>query len=110
MSGLVSPGELARCRGVTVAHHAGDAVIPALRQVDFGVYEGERVALYGPSGSGKTTLLHVLGGLIVPDLGEVTWRGQPMSTLDALARGRARATGIAFVFQGANLLPTFTAY
>jgi putative ABC transport system ATP-binding protein len=74
------------------------------------MYEGERVALYGPSGSGKTTLLHVLGGLIVPDAGEVTWRGRPMSSLDALARGRARAAGIAFVFQGANLLPTFTAY
>jgi putative ABC transport system ATP-binding protein len=40
----------------------------------------------------------------------VCWRGEPLSALDAVARGRARATGIAFVFQGANLLPTFTAY
>jgi putative ABC transport system ATP-binding protein len=55
-------------------------------------------------------LLHVLGGLIVPDDGGVTWRGEPLSALDAVARGRTRATGIAFVFQGANLLPTFTAH
>ena len=82
----------------------------ALAGVDFGVGERERVALFGPSGSGKTTLLHVLGGLVVPNAGEVTWRGAPLSSLDAVARGRARATGIAFVFQGANLLPTFTAY
>jgi putative ABC transport system ATP-binding protein len=68
------------------------------------------VGLFGPSGSGKTTLLHVLGGLLVPEAGEVHWRGEQLSTLDAVARGRARATGIAFVFQGANLLPTLTAY
>jgi ABC-type lipoprotein export system ATPase subunit len=81
-----------------------------LSGVDFSVSERERVALFGPSGSGKTTLLHVLGGLIVPAAGEVRWRGAPLSSLDAVARGHARATGIAFVFQGANLLPTFTAY
>src|SRR5205807_3707592 len=65
---------------------------------------------FGPSGSGKTTLLHLLGGLVVPAEGEVTWRGAPLSSLDSSARGRERARGIAFVFQGANLLPTFTAY
>ncbi|HEY1511764.1 MAG TPA: ABC transporter ATP-binding protein [Solirubrobacteraceae bacterium] len=102
--------ELAACRGVDVVHGDGEARVTALAGVDFSVGERERVALFGPSGSGKTTLLHVLGGLVVPEAGEVTWRGAPLSSLDAVARGRARATGIAFVFQGANLLPTFTAY
>ena len=59
------------------------------------------------SGSGKTTLLHVLGGLIVPDQGEVSWRGMPMPSLQAAAHGRG--AGAALVFQNANLLPTFTA-
>jgi putative ABC transport system ATP-binding protein len=40
----------------------------------------------------------------------VLWRGERLSSLDAVARGRARSAGIAFVFQSANLLPTFTAY
>jgi ABC-type lipoprotein export system ATPase subunit len=102
--------ELAACRGVNVVHGDGEARVTALAGVDFSVGEGQRVALFGPSGSGKTTLLHVLGGLVVPDAGEVTWRRAPLSSLDAVARGRARAMGIAFVFQGANLLPTFTAY
>lgn len=102
--------ELAACRGVSVTHGRGDAVVWALREVDLIVREGERVALFGPSGSGKTTLLHVLGGLVVPDAGEVSWRGAPLSSLDAAARGRERSRGIAFVFQGSNLLPTFTAY
>jgi putative ABC transport system ATP-binding protein len=110
MTSLTTVAELASCRGVTVAHGNGDARVVALDGVDFVVHEGERVSLFGPSGSGKTTLLHVLGGLVVPDAGEVRWRGETLSALDAVARGRARSAGIAFVFQGANLLPTFTAY
>jgi putative ABC transport system ATP-binding protein len=102
--------ELAACRGVSVVHGKGSAVVRALQEVEFAIREGERVALFGPSGSGKTTLLHVLGGLVVPEAGEVSWRSAPLSSLDAAARGRERARGIAFVFQGSNLLPTFTAY
>jgi putative ABC transport system ATP-binding protein len=52
----------------------------------------------------------VLGGLVVPTSGEVTWRGEPLSPLDAAARARLRARGIAYVFQGSNLLPHLTAW
>jgi putative ABC transport system ATP-binding protein len=110
MSSLATAEALACCRRATVAYGRGGARVTALSEVDFEVRECERVALFGPSGSGKTTLLHLLGGLIVPGQGEVRWRGAPLSTLDATARGQERARGIAFVFQGANLLPTFTAY
>jgi putative ABC transport system ATP-binding protein len=102
--------ELSVCRGVSVVHGRGSAIVRALDDVDFRVRAGERVALFGPSGSGKTTLLHVVGGLVVPERGEVTWRGAPLSSLDVSARGRERARGIALVFQGANLLPSLTAY
>ncbi|HWE12712.1 MAG TPA: ABC transporter ATP-binding protein [Solirubrobacteraceae bacterium] len=102
--------ELSVCRGVSVVHGRGSAIVRALDDVDFRVRAGERVALFGPSGSGKTTLLHVVGGLVVPERGEVTWRGAPLSLLDVSARGRERARGIALVFQGANLLPSLTAY
>jgi putative ABC transport system ATP-binding protein len=110
MSAPSAVAELAACRRVDVVHGEGEARVTALAGVDFSIGERDRVALFGPSGSGKTTLLHVLGGLVVPTAGEVTWRGAPLSSLDAVARGHARAAGIAFVFQGANLLPMFTAY
>jgi putative ABC transport system ATP-binding protein len=103
-------GPIAECRQVSVTHGTGPAAVSALRGVDFNVSEGERVALFGPSGSGKTTLLHVIGGLLVPNEGEVLWLGQKLSSLDAAARGASRAAGMAFIFQGANLLPNFTAY
>ena len=102
--------EIAACRGVSVTYGRDPARMTALADVDFSVFEGERVGLLGPSGSGKTTLLHVLGGLLTPTSGVVVWHGRFLSTLDAAARGQARADGIAYVFQGANLLPTFTAY
>ena len=106
----VTTAELGSCRGVSVVHRQGSRLVSALQDVDFTIGRQERVALVGPSGSGKTTLLHVLGGLIKPDAGEVWWRGAPLSSLDSAARGKAGGRGVAFVFQGANLLPTLTAY
>ena len=103
----VAVEQLAAVHGISVVHGSGHAAVHALRDVDFTVGRGEAVALWGPSGSGKTTLLHVLGGLVTPTAGEVRWRGGP---LPALGTEERRGAGIAYVFQGANLLPYFTAY
>lgn len=111
MTVVVDAGlSLIACQGVTVAYGDGDARVTALREVDLTVLPGEHLALWGRSGSGKTTLLHLLGGLVVPSEGSVTWWGQGLSSLDDAARGRARAQGIAYVFQGSNLLSHFTAF
>jgi len=103
-------GALAACQGVSVSYGDGDARVTALASVDLTIAAGERLALWGRSGSGKTTVLHALGGLVTPTAGRVLWHGEGLSSLDAAARGRARAQGIAYVFQGANLLPHFTAF
>jgi putative ABC transport system ATP-binding protein len=101
---------LSVCENVSVVYGEGEARVEALRDLDFSVRTGESVALWGRSGSGKTTILHVLGGLVAPTAGTVRWRGEPLSTLDVSARAQARREGIAYVFQGSNLLPHFTAY
>lgn len=98
---------IATCRNVTVRY--GSEVV-ALDDISVDIRAGEALALWGRSGSGKTTLLHALGGLVEPSSGAVLWRGSELSSLDATARGRMRAEGIAYVFQGANLLPHFSAY
>jgi putative ABC transport system ATP-binding protein len=97
-------------RDVTVTYGSGESRVVALDHVSLAVDRGDSVALWGRSGSGKTTALHIMGGLIVPTEGVVEWDGAPLSSLDARARSRARAQGIAYVFQGANLLPTLTAF
>jgi predicted ABC-type transport system involved in lysophospholipase L1 biosynthesis ATPase subunit len=110
VTATASQTALATCRSVTVIHGRGEAAVTALADVDLSIHTGERVGLVGRSGSGKTTLLHVLGGLLVPTTGEVLLAGEPLSSLDGAARGQARAHSIGYVFQGANLLPMFTAY
>src|SRR5690242_13636718 len=101
---------LAACHGVVVRYGEGEAAVRALDGVDLSIGEQDGLALLGRSGSGKTTLLHVLGGLVEPSTGTVEWQGRPLTTLDAAARGALRAHGIAYVFQGGNLLPHFTAF
>ena len=101
---------LAACRGVAVVYGSGETAVRALDDVDLELGAHESVALLGRSGSGKTTLLHVLGGLVEPSAGSVEWHGRPLASLDAAARGALRAHGIAYVFQGANLLPHFSAF
>jgi predicted ABC-type transport system involved in lysophospholipase L1 biosynthesis ATPase subunit len=110
VSATTTQTKLAVCRSVTVVHGRGDNAVTALSSVDLAIGAGERVGLWGRSGSGKTTLLHVLGGLTIPTHGEATLSGEPLASLDASARGQVRAHAVGYVFQTANLLPSFTAF
>jgi len=80
----------------------------ALDGVDLDVSRGAFVAVMGPSGSGKSTLLHLLGGLDTPDAGEVSFDGQPLSSLDDRERTALRRARISFIFQAFNLVPVLT--
>ena len=42
-----------------------------LKNLNFEIYEGERIGLIGPNGSGKTTLLYIIMGLLKPSSGTV---------------------------------------
>ncbi|XVG96283.1 ABC transporter ATP-binding protein [Eubacteriales bacterium KG127] len=79
----------------------------ALRQVSFGVQEGEFIAIMGESGSGKTTLLNMISTLDKPTEGQIMIGGKDVSQLknDEIAAFRRRELG--FVFQDFNLLDTF---
>lgn len=65
------------------------------------------VALLGPSGGGKSTLLRVLGGLLLPEAGEVLADGSPLPHDSEAALLALRKNG--FVFQGYNLFPHLSA-
>ena len=83
--------------------------VHALVDVDLDIAEGELLVLLGPSGSGKSTLLNILGGLDRATSGEVTFRDQPLSTLDDVALTLFRRKHVGFIFQFYNLIPSLTA-
>ncbi len=47
-----------------------------LDRANLHINSGEVVAIMGPSGVGKSTLLSLMGGLLSPDSGTITWDGQ----------------------------------
>ncbi|WP_429840811.1 ATP-binding cassette domain-containing protein [Brevibacillus sp. FIR094] len=82
--------------------------IPALKNVDLVLHNGEFVAIVGASGSGKSTLLNTLGGLDKPDSGEVYINETPMSTFDDDKYSDYRKDQVGFVFQHFHLMPHLT--
>jgi energy-coupling factor transporter ATP-binding protein EcfA2 len=66
--------------------------------VTLGINKGEIIGLMGSNGSGKTTLLGLLGGLLVPESGDVYLEDSSVEKMGAKDVARAVAT----VFQNPN--------
>ena len=82
--------------------------VEALRGIDLNVEKGSFTAIIGASGSGKTTLLNMIGGMDVPDEGEVTVDGVRLSGLKERELAVFRRSKVGFVYQNFNLVPTLT--
>ncbi len=98
----VTPSAPPALEALDLRHSFGDLTV--LHGVSLQVHPGEVVAVTGPSGSGKSTLLHLLGGLDVPDQGQIWWAGERADTLDTQARAVRRAGRVGLVFQHHYLL------
>jgi putative ABC transport system ATP-binding protein len=94
---------------VTLTYRGGGHEVRAVDQVSLAAARGEVIAVTGPSGSGKSTLLYLLGGLDVPDQGQVRMTGVDWVTLRGRARARFRRRACGFIVQGMALLPQATA-
>ena len=79
--------------------------IPALRDVDVHVDEGEIVALLGANGAGKTTTLRTISGLVHPRRGTHPLR---RTEIDQLPPHEVVALGIGHVPEGRRIFPRLT--
>lgn len=98
-----------RCVDLCKTYRQGEQDIKALDHVSIEIAKGDFVCLSAPSGGGKTTLLNAIGGLDIPDSGEVYIDGE---RIDQLSKGQladVRLHQIGFVFQAYNLIPVLTA-
>ena len=50
--------------------------LQVLKDVSINVEEGIKTAILGPNGSGKTTLIKTLLGMVIPDSGDVIFKGE----------------------------------
>jgi putative ABC transport system ATP-binding protein len=81
----------------------------ALDGLSLGIGGGEVVAILGPSGSGKSTLLLCLAGVLLPDRGDIRYRGRSLGSVSDAVRTRLRREEFGFVFQFGQLVPELTA-
>ena len=68
---------------------------------------GEIHALLGENGAGKSTLVKMIYGILKPDAGDITWKGQRVSINSP---AYARRLGIAMVFQHFSLFDSLTVF
>ncbi|MBP0494683.1 ABC transporter ATP-binding protein [Pararoseomonas indoligenes] len=84
---------LARAAARVRTDEANRVVVSALRDLDFRIGSGERVALIGRNGAGKTTLLRSLAGIYEPVGGRLSIDGSLGSMIDPAAGMDQDSTG-----------------
>jgi ABC-type lipoprotein export system ATPase subunit len=109
MSDVPSSAPLVTARGLRKSYLMGKRTLDVLRGIDLDVARGEFLALRGASGAGKSTLLHLLGGLDLPNAGEISFDGTDLRALSARALAQWRNRRVGFIFQAYHLLPELSA-
>ena len=74
--------------------------LAAVDGVSLAVAAGQIKGVIGPNGAGKTTLFNMISGLLRPDTGRITFKGEPIAGLKPYQIARA---GISRTFQNPSL-------
>ena len=95
---------------LTKSYSNGNNKLDVINNLNLKVNTAEIITIVGQSGSGKTTLLNLLGGLDIPDSGELIIKGKNILELNNNDLAEFRNKDLGIIFQFHHLLPEFTAY
>ncbi|BBO83447.1 ABC transporter ATP-binding protein [Desulfosarcina ovata] len=95
-------------RNISKTFRSGRGVVNAINRVSITIRAGSIAAVMGKSGSGKSTLLNCVGGIDLPEKGEIHCFGTPVHRLSAKSLSRFQRRHLGFVFQRGNLLSYLT--
>lgn len=98
----VTNRHLLRMRGIHVDYNG----VPALKGVDFDLYEGEIHALVGEHRAGKSSLVKLMSGAVQKSQGEIIYRGVEVKSFSPDSAIRA---GVGMVYQNLNVIPNLNA-
>lgn len=76
----------------------------ALKDVNFGIYQGEAVGIIGENGSGKSTTLKLISRILDPTSGSVSVRGKVSALLELGTGFHPELTGRENIFLNGSLL------
>ncbi|MGO9309572.1 MAG: ATP-binding protein [Spirochaetia bacterium] len=91
-----------RMRNIHVAYGG----VPALKGVDFDLYEGEIHALVGEHRAGKSSLVKLMSGAVQKSQGEIIYRGVEVKSFSP---DSAIQAGVGMVYQNLNVIPSLNA-
>ena len=90
-------------------YKVGAVTVEALKEVTFGLEDGDFAVVLGSSGAGKTTLLNLLGGMDCATEGVIKLGDKEVTSLNKRGLTEYRRNDVGFVFQFYNLMPNLTA-
>ena len=96
---------LLELKNIYKTYSQGSIDVPALKDINLTVEEGEYVAIMGPSGSGKSTLMNIIGCLDKPTEGTYLLHDNDIGIQSDRSLSDIRNREIGFVFQNFNLMP-----
>ncbi|QTS83925.1 ABC transporter ATP-binding protein [Coxiella endosymbiont of Amblyomma nuttalli] len=100
-------GPIICCKKLSKIYFEGKLRVSVLQDVDFSLFQGERLAIMGASGAGKSTFLQLLAGLDKPTSGKVEVAGKDITHLNEYEKGLLRNQYLGFIYQFHHLIPEF---
>lgn len=98
------------CNSLSKYYSSKNGIIKAVDNVNLKIYRNEFILIKGRSGAGKSTLINLMCGLEKPSKGSIVVDKTHLERVSDRVLSGLLLEKIGIIFQGFNLLPTYTVY